>query len=76
MVDLNGERILEIAKQQFTLVGANASLEDIARRAGVGPGTLYRHFPVREDLLVRFTGTIWKTWPRGGTNPGGRGAPR
>ncbi len=48
----NRERILEVAKQQFTRVGANASLEDIARRAGVGPGTLYRHFPAREDLLV------------------------
>ncbi len=48
----NRARILEVAKQQFTRVGANASLEDIARKAGVGPGTLYRHFPAREDLLV------------------------
>jgi AcrR family transcriptional regulator len=48
----NRERILELAKQEFTRVGANASLEDIAKKAGVGPGTLYRHFPTREDLLV------------------------
>ena len=48
----NRERVLEVAKQEFTRVGANASLEDIAKRAGVGPGTLYRHFPTREDLLV------------------------
>jgi AcrR family transcriptional regulator len=48
----NRERILEVAKQEFTRVGANASLEDIAKKAGVGPGTLYRHFPAREDLLV------------------------
>lgn len=48
----NRARILEVAKQQFTRLGANASLEDIARRAGVGPATLYRHFPAREDLLV------------------------
>jgi AcrR family transcriptional regulator len=48
----NRERILDVAKQEFTRVGANASLEDIARKAGVGPGTLYRHFPTREDLLV------------------------
>ena len=41
-----------MAKQEFTRVGANASLEDIAKKAGVGPGTLYRHFPTREDLLV------------------------
>jgi AcrR family transcriptional regulator len=48
----NRERILEVAKQEFTRAGANASLEDIAKKAGVGPGTLYRHFPTREDLLV------------------------
>jgi AcrR family transcriptional regulator len=48
----NRERILEMAKQEFTRVGADASLEEIAKKAGVGPGTLYRHFPTREDLLV------------------------
>src|ERR1700752_2305722 len=48
----NRERILDVAKQEFTRVGANASLEDISRKAGVGPGTLYRHFPTREELLV------------------------
>jgi AcrR family transcriptional regulator len=48
----NRERILEVAKQEFTRSGANASLEEIARKAGVGPGTLYRHFPTREELLV------------------------
>jgi AcrR family transcriptional regulator len=48
----NRERILEIAKKEFTKAGANASLEEIAKKAGVGPGTLYRHFPTREDLLV------------------------
>ena len=48
----NRERILEVAKEEFTRVGANASLEDISKKAAVGPGTLYRHFPTREDLLV------------------------
>jgi AcrR family transcriptional regulator len=48
----NRERILEVAKEEFTRVGANASLEEIAKKAGVGPGTLYRHFPTREALLV------------------------
>jgi len=48
----NRERILKMAKQEFTRSGANASLEDIAKKAGVGPGTLYRHFPTREELLV------------------------
>jgi AcrR family transcriptional regulator len=42
---------LEVAKQAFTRSGANTSLDDIASEAGVGPGTLYRHFPTREDLL-------------------------
>jgi AcrR family transcriptional regulator len=47
----NRERILEVAKEAFTKSGANASLDDIAKQAGVGPGTLYRHFPTREELL-------------------------
>ena len=47
----NRERILEAAKDAFTRSGANASLDDIAKEARVGPGTLYRHFPTREELL-------------------------
>ncbi len=47
----NRERILAVAKTAFAKSGANASLDDIAKRAGVGPGTLYRHFPSRGDLL-------------------------
>lgn len=47
----NRERLLEVAKDAFTRSGANASLEEIAKQAGVGPGTLYRHFPTREALL-------------------------
>src|ERR1700761_1569611 len=47
----NRERILEVAKAAFARSGANASLDDIATRAGVGAGTLYRHFPTREALL-------------------------
>ena len=47
----NRERILEVAKGAFTRAGADASLDDIAKEARVGPGTLYRHFPTREELL-------------------------
>src|ERR1700757_3917516 len=47
----NRERVLEVAKQAFTRAGANASLDDIAKDAGVGAGTLYRHFPTREALI-------------------------
>ncbi len=41
----------EVAKGAFTKSGADASLDDIAKQAGVGPGTLYRHFPTREALI-------------------------
>jgi AcrR family transcriptional regulator len=47
----NRERILEVAKEVFTRFGAAASLDDIARRSGVGSGTLYRHFPTRDALI-------------------------
>jgi AcrR family transcriptional regulator len=47
----NRERILAVAKEAFTRSGANTSLDDIAKQAGVGPGTLYRHFPTRDELL-------------------------
>jgi AcrR family transcriptional regulator len=48
----NRERILEVAKQVFTRRGAGASMGEIARRAKIGPGTLYRHFATRDDLLA------------------------
>jgi AcrR family transcriptional regulator len=47
----NRERLLEAAREAFTEHGPEATLDDIARRAGVGPGTLYRHFPTRDALI-------------------------
>jgi AcrR family transcriptional regulator len=47
----NRERVLEVAQAAFTRSGADASLDDIAKQAGVGPGTLYRHFPTRDALI-------------------------
>src|SRR5271169_5347997 len=47
----NRERILEVAKGAFTRHGADASLDEIAKLAGVGIGTLYRHFPTRDALI-------------------------
>jgi len=47
----NRERILEVAKQAFTRSGAETSMDEVAKQAGVGPGTLYRHFPTRDALL-------------------------
>ena len=47
----NYDKLVESARAAFTEAGSDASLENIARRAGVGIGTLYRHFPSRQDLL-------------------------
>lgn len=47
----NRERVLEAARIVFNAGGPEASLEAVAKRAGVGIGTLYRHFPTREDLF-------------------------
>jgi AcrR family transcriptional regulator len=47
----NYERLIEVAATSISELGPNVSLEEVARRAGVGIGTLYRHFPNRQALL-------------------------
>lgn len=47
----NFDALLAAAREAFAANGTSASLEDIARRAGVGIGTLYRNFPTRDDLV-------------------------
>src|SRR6202040_2266223 len=47
----NRQLLIDAAKAGFSEVGLNVSLEEIARRAGVGIGTLYRHFPTREAVV-------------------------
>ncbi|WUH96820.1 TetR/AcrR family transcriptional regulator [Spirillospora sp. NBC_00431] len=47
----NYERLITTARTAFMEHGTGASLDDIAKRAGVGSGTLYRHFPTRDALL-------------------------
>ena len=47
----NYDKILATARIVFTERGTDSSLDEIAKRAGVGPGTLYRHFPKRENLI-------------------------
>jgi AcrR family transcriptional regulator len=47
----NRGRILEVAKGAFSRSGADISLDEVAKESGVGPGTLYRHFPTRDALL-------------------------
>jgi AcrR family transcriptional regulator len=48
----NRERLMSAALEAFSEHGEQASMDEIAKRAGVGPGTLYRHFPTREALLA------------------------
>ncbi len=52
----NRNKLLDAATTAFTDRGVDVSLEDIARSAGVGIGTLYRHFPTREDLVMAVYG--------------------
>ncbi len=48
----NRERILEAAREVFADCGVDAQMDDVARRACVGVGTVYRHFPTKEALVV------------------------
>ena len=48
----NRERLIDVAKLAFAEIGPNVSLEEIARRAEVGIGTLYQHFPTRDDIVA------------------------
>jgi AcrR family transcriptional regulator len=47
----NREKVLEAARETFAAQGADAQIDDVARRAAVGVGTVYRHFPTKEALL-------------------------
>ncbi|MEU3647415.1 helix-turn-helix domain-containing protein [Lentzea sp. NPDC034063] len=48
----NREHILDAAREVFAAEGLNAPMREVARRAGVGPATLYRHFPTKEILAT------------------------
>ena len=64
----NRERLLEVAKAAFARDGADASLDEIARQAGVGVGTLYRHFPTRDVLIEAvYRGAVEKLVGAGAT---------
>jgi len=47
----NRARVLEVAYETFAADGLSVPIDEIARRAGVGAGTVYRHFPAKEDLF-------------------------
>ena len=64
----NRERLVEAATQVFSAGGRQAKLDAVAREAGVGIGTLYRHFPTREALfeaVYRRRSTSWWRLPNG-----------
>ncbi|MFJ5226969.1 TetR/AcrR family transcriptional regulator [Streptomyces sp. NPDC088400] len=48
----NRRSVIDAARDAFARHGVTASLDEVARAAGVGPGTLYRHFPSRDDLIL------------------------
>ena len=58
----NRERLLAAARAAFAEDGVDASLEEVARRAGVGIGTLYRHFPAREALVEAIVDEKLAAW--------------
>jgi len=55
----NRTHILDVATEFFAEQGVDGPMHDIAKRAGLGPGTLYRHFPTREDLLAALLEARW-----------------
>jgi AcrR family transcriptional regulator len=58
----NRERILEGAREVFAECGVDAQMDDVARRAGVGVGTVYRHFPTKEALLGELVRLKFRTF--------------
>ena len=70
----NREQILQSARAAFAESGADAQIDDVARHAGVGVGTVYRHFPTKQALLtelVRQTFRLFTEWARGALEAGG-----
>ena len=47
----NRARVLDVAYETFAAEGLSVPIDEIARRAGVGPGTIYRHFPTKDELF-------------------------
>jgi AcrR family transcriptional regulator len=61
----NHERILEAAREVFADCGVDAQMDDVARRACVGVGTVYRHFPTKEALLVELVRQKFRVFAAG-----------
>ncbi len=56
----NREAVLEAAREAFADTGLDAQMDDIAARAGVGVGTVYRHFPTKEALIEALHADRWR----------------
>jgi len=70
----NRERILASARAAYAESGAAVQIDDVARHAGVGVGTVYRHFPTKQALLtelVRQTFRLFTQWARDALEAGG-----
>jgi AcrR family transcriptional regulator len=57
----NRERVLLAARESFAEYGLEAQMDDVARRAGVGVGTVYRHFPTKDALVDALVAERWRT---------------
>ncbi|MGI8714600.1 MAG: TetR family transcriptional regulator [Solirubrobacteraceae bacterium] len=68
----NRERILASAREVFSESGAEAQIDDVARRAGVGVGTVYRHYPTKEALLTELVREKFRMLTAGGRTALGR----
>jgi AcrR family transcriptional regulator len=62
----NRERILQSAREVFAEFGSEAQIDDVARRAGVGVGTVYRHYPTKEALLIELVREKFRLLTAGG----------
>jgi AcrR family transcriptional regulator len=62
----NRQRILQSAREVFSESGAEAQIDDVARRAEVGVGTVYRHFPTKEALLAELVREKFRLLTAGG----------
>jgi AcrR family transcriptional regulator len=61
----NRERILQAAREVFAKCGIEAQIDDVANRAGVGVGTVYRHFPTKEALMVELVRQKFRVFAAG-----------
>ena len=70
----NRERIVAAARDLFTEVGSQAPIDEVARRAGIGNATVYRHFPDRDALVLAVVRSVLEAGRRPCRGRAGAGA--